>query len=247
LRCIFFYDEEMTLIHKLVELQTIDTKLKDINDLLGDLPSRVKELDQQEDTIKANLEKDQTRLKELEVKLHRAEVRIAEINDKINKYKDQLFLVRNNKQYDALMHEIDHLKEERVSNESESLSFMEEKETLINSINEMAAELEILTQDLSSRREKLESAISESADEKSNLEQNRAEKVNQIDAKFISEYDRVLAARDGLAVVNLSGGACGGCGAYIPAQIVTEIRGNIVMHRCDVCGRFLYSENNSVN
>lgn len=243
----FFYDEEMTLIHKLVELQTIDTKLKDINDLLGDLPSRVKELDQQEDTIKANLEKDQTRLKELEVKLHRAEVRIAEINDKINKYKDQLFLVTNNKQYDALMHEIDHLKEERVSNESESLSFMEEKETLINSINEMAAELEILTQDLASRREKLESAISESADEKSNLEQNRAEKVNQIDAKFISEYDRVLAARDGLAVVNLSGGACGGCGAYIPAQIVTEIRGNIVMHRCDVCGRFLYSENNSVN
>ena len=243
----FFYDEEMTLIHKLVELQTIDTKLKDINDLLGDLPSRVKELDQQEDTIKANLEKDQTRLKELEVKLHRAEVRIAEINDKINKYKDQLFLVTNNKQYDALMHEIDHLKEERVSNESESLSFMEEKETLNNSINEMAAELEILTQDLSSRREKLESAISESADEKSNLEQNRAEQVSQIDAKFISEYDRVLEARDGLAVVNLSGGACGGCGAYIPAQIVTEIRGNIVMHRCDVCGRFLYSENNSVN
>ncbi|MDP6167149.1 MAG: hypothetical protein QGF54_00355 [Candidatus Marinimicrobia bacterium] len=237
----------MTLIHKLVELQTIDTKLKDINDLLGDLPSRVKELDQQEDTIKANLEKDQTRLKELEVKLHRAEVRIAEINDKINKYKDQLFLVTNNKQYDALMHEIDHLKEERVSNESESLSFMEEKETLINSINEMAAELEILTQDLASRREKLESAISESADEKSNLEQNRAEQVSQIDVKFISEYDRVLEARDGLAVVNLSGGACGGCGAYIPAQIVTEIRGNIVMHRCDVCGRFLYSENNSVN
>ncbi len=243
----FFYDEEMTLIHKLVELQTIDTKLKDINDLLGDLPSRVKELDQQEDTIKANLEKSQTRLKELEVKLHRAEVRIAEINDKINKYKDQLFLVTNNKQYDALMHEIDHLKEERVSNESESLSFMEEKETLINSVNEMAVELEILTQDLSSRREKLESAISESADEKSNLEQNRAEQVSQIDAKFISEYDRVLAARDGLAVVNLSGGACGGCGAYIPAQIVAEIRGNIVLHRCDVCGRFLYSENNSVN
>ena len=243
----FFYDEEMTLIHKLVELQTIDAKLKDINDLLGDLPSRVKELDQQEDTIKANLEKSQIRLKELEVKLHRTEVRIAEINDKINKYKDQLFLVTNNKQYDALMHEIDHLKEKRVSNESESLSFMEEKETLINSVNEMVAELEILTQDLSSRREKLESAISESADEKSNLEQNRAEQVSQIDAKFISEYDRVLAARDGLAVVNLSGGACGGCGAYIPAQIVAEIRGNIVLHRCDVCGRFLYSENNSVN
>jgi len=235
------------LIDKLVELQIIDTKLKDINDLLGDLPSRVKELDHQEDTIKGNLEKSQIRLKEIEVKLHKAEGGITEINGKINKYKDQLFLVTNNKQYDALMHEIDHLKEERLSNESESLSFMEEKETLINSANEMEKELEVLTEDLSSRRDKLKSAISESADEKSTLEQNRSNQISQIDAKFVSEYDRVLNARDGLAVVSLSGNACGGCGAYIPAQIVSEIREKTFIHRCDVCGRFLCGENNSVN
>ena len=234
-------------MQRLIELQDIDSQLQDLNSLLGDLPKKVNEMNKEEELLRTNLEKNKIRLKEIQVEFHKSEVRAAEIDDKINKIKDQLFLVTNNKQYDALMHEIDHLKEKRVSNESESLSFMEEKETLINSVNEMAAELEILTQDLSSRREKLESAISESADEKSNLEQNRAEQVSQIDAKFISEYDRVLAARDGLAVVNLSGGACGGCGAYIPAQIVTEIRENIVLHRCDVCGRFLYSENNSVN
>ena len=79
------------MIDKLVELQIIDTKLKDINDLLGDLPSRVKELDHQEDTIKGNLEKSQIRLKEIKVKLHKAEGGIVEINVKINKYKDQLF------------------------------------------------------------------------------------------------------------------------------------------------------------
>ena len=243
----FFYNEEIILIDKLLELQIIDTKLKDINDLLGDLPSRVKELDHQEDTIKGNLEKSQIRLKEIKVKLHKAEGGIVEINVKINKYKDQLFLVTNNKQYDALMHEIDHLKEERLSNESKSLSFMEEKETLINSANEMEKELEVLTEDLSSRKEKLESAISESADEKSTLEENRSNQISQIDPKFVSEYDRVLSARDGLAVVGLSGNACGGCGAYIPAQIVSEIRGKTFIHRCDVCGRFLCSENNSVN
>ena len=62
----FFYNEEIILINKLVELQIIDTKLKDINDLLGDLPSKVKDLDDQENTIKTNLEKNHDRLKELE-------------------------------------------------------------------------------------------------------------------------------------------------------------------------------------
>jgi len=243
----FFYGEVIILINKLVELQIIDTKLKDINDLLGDLPSKVKDLDNQENTIKTNLEKNHIRLKELEIILHKNEVIISEINEKINKYKDQLFLVTNNRQYDSLMHEIDHLKEKRLSKETKLLSFMEEKETLTNSIKEMEEKLGTLTQDLSLRREKLQSAISESADEKSNLEQNRSKQISEIDKKFISEYDRVLAARDGLAVVNLSGNACGGCGAFVPFQIVAEVREKIILHRCDVCGRFLYSENNSVN
>ena len=235
------------MIDKLIELQIIDTKLKDINDLLGDLPSKVDELDREEETIKGSLQKNKDRLKELEIELHKSELDITDINVKINKYKDQLFLVTNNKQYDAIMHEIDHLKDKRLSNESESLSFMEEKETLTNAVSQMKTDLKELTKDLSSRKEKLEIAISESADEKTALEKKRANQIRGIDGKFISEYDRVLTARDGLAVVNLSGTACGGCGAYIPAQIASEVREKSNMHRCDVCARFLCGENNSLN
>ena len=133
----FFYIEVTMSMEILIELQGIDTKLRDLNDLLGDLPFKVNELDQQEASIKNSLIEKKERLKQLAVETHKGEVRISEINDKLSRLKDQLFLVTNNKQYDALMHEIDHLKEERLSNESESLSFMEEKETLINSANEM--------------------------------------------------------------------------------------------------------------
>ena len=98
-------------MEKLIELQGIDTKLRDLNDLLGDLPSKVDELNQQEESIKNSLVENKERMKELEVESHKGEVRIAEINDKVNKLKDQLFLVTNNKQYDALMHEMDHMKE----------------------------------------------------------------------------------------------------------------------------------------
>ena len=51
----------------LIELQGIDTKLNDLNDLLGDLPSKVQGLNDQEESIKASLENNKDRLKELEV------------------------------------------------------------------------------------------------------------------------------------------------------------------------------------
>ena len=234
-------------MEKLIELQGIDTKLRDLNDLLGDLPSKVDELNQQEESIKNSLVENKERMKKLEVESHKGEVRIAEINDKVNKLKDQLFLVTNNKQYDALMHEMDHMKEKRTTIETETLSFLEEKETLTESVETMESELGSLSNDLTVRREKLESAISDSAEEKSILEQQRSEQVNGIDLNTVSIYNRVFEARDGLAVVNLSGNGCGGCGAHIPMQKVTEVRANTTIHRCDVCGRFLYSENNSVN
>ena len=234
-------------MEKLIELQGIDTKLRDLNDLLGDLPSKVDELNQQEESIKNSLVENKERMKELEVESHKGEVRIAEINDKVNKLKDQLFLVTNNKQYDALMHEMDHMKEKRTTIETETFSFLEEKETLTESVETMESELGSLSNDLTVRREKLESAISDSAEEKSILEQQRSEQVNGIDLNTVSIYNRVFEARGGLAVVNLSGNGCGGCGAHIPMQKVTEVRANTTIHRCDVCGRFLYSENNSVN
>jgi hypothetical protein len=234
-------------MEKLIELQGIDTKLRDLNDLLGDLPSRVEELDQQEESIKNSLVEQKDRLKELEVEMHKRDVSIAQINDKINKFKDQLFLVTNNKQYDALMLEIDHLKEQRATNETESIAFLEEKETLTESVESMESGLGELSQNLRVRREKLETAISQSAEEKSSLEQQRTEQVNGIDLNIVSVYDRVMKAKDGLAVVHLSDSSCGGCGARIPAQTITEVRAKIVMHRCDVCGRFIYNQEISVN
>ena len=49
-------------MEKLIELQGIDTKLRDLNDLLGDLPSKVDELNQQEESIKNSLVENKERM-----------------------------------------------------------------------------------------------------------------------------------------------------------------------------------------
>ena len=236
----------MSMQH-LIELQEIDNQLQDLNSLLGDLPKRVNEMNQEEDVLSTNLEKNKIHLKEIRVEFHKSEVKVEEIDNKIDKIKDQLFLVTNNKQYDALSHEIDYLKEEKSRIESKILIFLGEKDELKNNIENEEIQLKSLADELVNRKKKLETMLSKSADEKSVLEQKRQEKVQQIDSNTIALYNHVSGARDGLAVIHLSGNSCGGCGAAITMQTISEIRSNNTIYRCDICSRFVYSNQNSIN
>ena len=227
-------------MEQLIKLQNIDTKLKDLNDLLGDLPSKVEDLNNQEESTKNSISSKKNRSKELDLEISKIDLNISHASEKIEKLKDQLFLVTNNKQYDALMTEIDHLKGERTNSENQLIDLMEEKESTTQSIDSMESELQSLSENLNVRRKKLESVIEESAEEKSLLQKERDQNIKDIDQNMLAIYNRVIEHRGGLAVVKLQGSACGGCGAHIPPQTVSEVRAKSAVHTCGVCGRFLY-------
>tara|TARA_Y100001935_G_C17160996_1_gene435299 strand:- start:2 stop:691 length:690 start_codon:yes stop_codon:yes gene_type:complete len=227
-------------MEQLIKLQNIDTKLKDLNDLLGDLPSKVEDLNNQEESTKNSISSKKIRSKELDLEINKIDLNISHASEKIEKLKDQLFLVTNNKQYDALMTEIDHLKGERTNSENQLIDLMEEKESTTQSIDSMESELQSLSENLVVRRKKLESVIEESAEEKSLLQKERDQNIKDIDQNMLEIYNRVIEHRGGLAVVKLQGSACGGCGAHIPPQTVSEVRAKSAVHTCGVCGRFLY-------
>ena len=124
--------------------------------------------------------------------------------------------------------------------ENELIELMEEKESTVELIGSMESELESLSENLNVRRKKLESVIEESAEEKNLLQKQRDQNIKDIDQNILKVYDQVIEHRGGLAVVQLQGSACGGCGAHIPPQTVSEVRANSAVHTCGVCGRFLY-------
>ena len=78
------------------------------------------------------------------------------------------------------------------------------------------------------------------AEEKSLLQEERDQNIKDIDQNMLEVYNRVIEHRGGLAVVKLQGSACGGCGAHIPPQTVSEVRAKSAVHTCGVCGSFLY-------
>jgi predicted nucleic acid-binding Zn-ribbon protein len=65
----------MIEVSQLVELQTLDTQLQDLNELLGDLPKKVDKLHQEEESLINAVDKGKNRLKEIELALNKTKDR----------------------------------------------------------------------------------------------------------------------------------------------------------------------------
>ena len=226
----------------MIELQKIDSQLAEIEELLGDLPIKVTDLKNKEDSLTSDFERGKARLKEIALEQHKTEMNLAEFKEKIDKLKDQLFLVTNNKQYDALMLEIDHLKENLDRNETTELELLEEKDQLAEQVKSQEQSLESLSKELSSKQVNLEQALAASSSEKKDLESRREETAKDLSASVLARYNRILSARNGLAVVSLEGRSCGGCGAALPPQLVAEVKTLVTIQNCSICTRFLFWE-----
>jgi len=99
----------MAVIDQIILLQDVDNKLFEINKLLGDLPTKVQELTEEEDSVKISLENKENDLKDTTVLISINETLVQTTSDKINSLKDKLIdgSISTNKEYDAMMETID--------------------------------------------------------------------------------------------------------------------------------------------
>ena len=95
----------MSLINQIILLQDVDNKLFEINRLLGDLPTKVQELTEEEDSVKISLDNKENDLKDTKVLIGTNETLVQSTSDKINSLKDKLIdgSISTNKEYDAMM------------------------------------------------------------------------------------------------------------------------------------------------
>ncbi len=224
----------------LIKLQEADSQLLEIKELLGDLPHKVEKLTTEETRLKEDIENRKVRIKDIEVEISKKDLQVRELTTKIDKLKDQLFLVKTNKQYDALSKEIDYLKEELDGIETKELEMVEEKDTLVSETDEREGNLESLTEDLQKRKTNLENLLNESSEKKTELENERAGIIKDLSSTILSKYERVFEARNGVAVIEALDSSCGGCGSMVPPQKIAELKQSMELHSCDVCSRFLF-------
>ena len=234
----------MSVVDQIILLHDVDSKLFEINKLLGGLPGQVEELATQEQNLKNSLTEKEELLKKTTVDIQMSENMIATSQEKVNTLKDKLTdgSISTNKEYDAMMETIDYEKNLVSEKETELLTLMETKDTLSKEIEEDKSNLDTLIQDLASKKETLESKLSEVSDEKNSLEEERNNIIKNVDDTILAQYQTIYEARNGVAVAEILDDSCGECGAFIPAQLVNEALAKLVVF-CGNCGRFVYQSN----
>jgi predicted nucleic acid-binding Zn-ribbon protein len=232
-------------LQTLINLQGIDTE---IYLLEAEKESKPKELKAIEDAFEvkkqqlATLEKgSQDLLKQRKDK----ETELAAKEEGIKKLQSQLYQLKTNKEYQTMLQQINDAKADGSVIEDKILELFNQIDQIKVEIDKEKQRLQEEEKVVKDQRGKVEQSIKEIDDRIGQLDQERKLILPGIDAKIISQYDRILANRDGLAIVSVKDNSCQGCNMYVPPQVINLIKMYEHIITCEVCNRMLYIENES--
>ena len=225
----------------LFELQQIDDELDLLEELRGDLPLAVNELNSEIQSIQGTVSAKEKEKEEAlnTIKANEEEVELLKIN--LKKFKDQLYQVRNNKEYDALTKEIEHSEERIKVLGKENVELENKIQSLKNEIEEVQPKLEELKKEVIEKEKELKDIIKVNEEEEIKLQKKREAVTAKIRKSDLNTYTRIRKACGGKAVATISRGACTGCHNVVPPQRQIEIRANKRLYTCESCGRLLIS------
>jgi predicted nucleic acid-binding Zn-ribbon protein len=226
----------------LYELQQIDTALDELEDMKGDLPGKIRDLEGRHAALTARQTQLEETMRGAFAQRDTADSTIIGLREKLEKYKKQQYTVRNNREYDALTKEMDNATETIAHLEKDMEAFETKATVARTEIEEVKKQIESLNEDLAEKREALAEVSKTTEDEELRFTHERQKLIVHITKADLAAYDRIRRAKKGKAVVPVRRGACGGCHARVTPQKQLELRQNQKLFTCEHCGRILVSD-----
>ena len=227
-------------LQSLIELQSIDNEVADLERGKAAIPKQI-------ESGKAGVNEKQSRLKEaednlleLQKKRKALEMDVASENDLIAKSKTKLSLVKTNKEYSAILAEVDTLKEKILALEDQELELMEVLEKKEKDLPLLRASCKEEEEKFSAYRLKKEAESERTEKELEVIRPKRFQVANSLEVKLLDHYTKVSKAREGLAVVGIHGKTCQGCLQQLLPQQVIDVKGGETINCCEQCSRILY-------
>jgi predicted nucleic acid-binding Zn-ribbon protein len=227
-------------LEKLLRLQEVALAIEDLNRRLSSIPVKIQDLDQALARRRADVAKSGDELAGLQKERRKLEGDLQSIEAKISKYQGQLMEVKTNKEYTAMLHEIEGAKSEKDTVDTRILQAMEATDTLEMGIRQKEKALAEEAKSVDAARGVLISEQKDLEASRARVEAERREVEAQIPSELVAEFNRISRSRGGLAVARVVQGLCQGCSVRIQPRIVQQIRRDEAILRCESCKRFLY-------
>jgi hypothetical protein len=204
------------------------------------IPAELMEVDREfRDKVDA-VERLKSRRAEAEVERRRAYAELSEHRDKLRKYQTQLRGVQNQREYGAVLNEIDGVEKLVRAAEDRILNLDEE---LKNAAKELASREEMLPLETEQHEERLKdwrSAQRAINDELSSAQEEIGRLESAMHPRDRAEFQRLMDKKGGLAIVLVSGVSCSACHVKVRPAALQALKAGREIVYCDSCKRILY-------
>lgn len=228
-------------LEKLVHLHHVESELGRVESELADIPRFRKELATRLDAGRERLDAAKADLEASQKTRKAHESAVQDLETKRSKYKGQLMEVKTNKEYTAMLHEIEAVEREIRSREDQILEEMEKAEVLVLDIRREEAAFKIVEQEAKTQAVGLDAREAKLAKDAGRLLAERDEVAASVPEDPLHTYHRVAKLR-GTGVAEAKDGMCQACRMKLRLQVWVELRKNEALYQCESCSRVLYYE-----
>ena len=231
-------------LNLLWELQKIDLELKSIKDSQEGYPKEIKRLDEKEKSEKEKIQKDKEKIELIEKERRRKEGQLSLEQEKIKKTEGRMFEVKTNKEYQALLTEIETLKGANSREEEEILQLMDEMDELKKSLSKREKEIGTTLAKIEGEKKTLKEKMARDQEILKRQMERKETVTKQLQSTLYKLYNTLKEKRKGVGVVSVKQETCQGCFVNVPPQMFIEVQKNNALIRCPNCNRILYWEGN---
>ena len=239
----------MPLADQLYDLYLLDKQVRGMSSRLDAANRRLKvqqnrlaQLEQQHSELADQLLHARAKAAELEKQADEIEQRIGADRDRMNSAK-------NNKEYSALLIEVNTLKIDKGKVEDDALEQMTRIDTLEQELAEMAARVEQQSKLVNAAVADVETCRVEVGDQLEQLEGQRSVAEQNLPASARMDFNRIAEMHEGEAMAQVVEKSrrnkeytCGGCFLSMPFERLNALMTTDDIVTCPSCGRILYLE-----
>ena len=232
-------------LERLIKLQEIDSKILAINRIIAEFPLKIAEAELPLKESMASLGNVKQKFETLDKRKREKESALDDIDEKIKKLKTRTVDIKTNKEYQALLKEIDSIEKDRSAIEEEILTIMIETDTVSKQSKSEESKFIGDKEKVEALKKKLDGEKSEVEKDLIAVNEIRSKIVDAIDKEIHDEYIELLKILNGIAVTEAKEEICQGCNMNIPPQLFVELKKNEEIMHCPQCRRILYFKNST--
>ncbi|MBU1923669.1 MAG: hypothetical protein KJ710_05385 [Candidatus Omnitrophica bacterium] len=224
----------------LVKLQELDSEIYVLRNEKEAKPLEIKTIKDSFEAKKQNLASLEKSSLELQKQRKEKELELAVNLEAVKKLQSQLYSLKTNKEFQIMLQQIADTKADGSLIEEKILISFENSDKIKAEIDQENLKLKEEEKIFLEHKKKIELRVKEIDERLNQLQAQRKQITPGVNPKMLTEYERILSNRDGLAIVTVVDNSCAGCHMLVPPQVINLIKMYEHIITCEVCNRIFY-------